>query len=255
MAAEHDDGELGFAVLEGEIDMAGGGGAAVGDFTFDPEVGIGVFDVLTDVADQGSDGPDATLDGWIDGDGGGLSASVGSSGWLGRLDRLTRDWRGFGDDFRGGGGCGGCGIRRKEQTRLRGARSRPTRVKTCQRGRILFPVGHTDLSLASRGGAVVLLTKAVDDPQDETEHDAEQNRRGKGEGDGPAAAPPVEVSREPTDGEIQAVEAEQKQTSDEAQGSDEDEKAGQVIHLVGETTRYPVWRRLLARALPGGTVW
>ncbi len=67
LAAEEDDGKLGFAVFEGEVDVAGGGRAAVGDLTFDPEVGVGGFDLLTDVGDEGADGPDAALGGYFDG--------------------------------------------------------------------------------------------------------------------------------------------------------------------------------------------
>ena len=63
LAAEEHDGELGFAVLESEVDVAGGRGAAVGDLAFDPEVGVVGFDVLADVGDEVADGPDAALRG------------------------------------------------------------------------------------------------------------------------------------------------------------------------------------------------
>ena len=38
LAAEEHDGKLGLAVLEREVDVAGGRGTAVGDFAFDPDV-------------------------------------------------------------------------------------------------------------------------------------------------------------------------------------------------------------------------
>ncbi len=53
LAAEDDDGELGFAVLEGEVEMAGGGESTVGDFTLDPEVGVAGLDLLADFRDEG----------------------------------------------------------------------------------------------------------------------------------------------------------------------------------------------------------
>ena len=40
LAAEENDGELSVSVFQGEVDMAGGGGAVVGDFTFDPDVAV-----------------------------------------------------------------------------------------------------------------------------------------------------------------------------------------------------------------------
>ena len=61
LAAKEDNGELGFAILEREVDVAGGRGAAVGDLALNPEVGVGGFDALADVGDQGADGPDVAL--------------------------------------------------------------------------------------------------------------------------------------------------------------------------------------------------
>ncbi len=61
LTAEEDDGELGFAVLEREVDVAGGGGAAVGDLALDPDVGVGALSVLADVGDEGADGVDAAF--------------------------------------------------------------------------------------------------------------------------------------------------------------------------------------------------
>ena len=52
LAAKEDDGELGVSVLEGEVDVAGGGGTVVGDFAFDPDVAVLLLDELTDLGDQ-----------------------------------------------------------------------------------------------------------------------------------------------------------------------------------------------------------
>ena len=59
LAAKEDDGELGVSVLEGEVDVAGGGGTVVGDFAFDPDVAVLLLDELTDLGDQFADRPDA----------------------------------------------------------------------------------------------------------------------------------------------------------------------------------------------------
>jgi hypothetical protein len=61
LAAEEDDGELRVCVLEGEVEVAGGSGAAVGDLTLDPEIGVSGFDLLPDAADEIGYGPDAAL--------------------------------------------------------------------------------------------------------------------------------------------------------------------------------------------------
>jgi len=63
LAAEEDDGELGFAVLEGEVEVAGGGGAEVGDFALDPDVSVVALDVLADSGDEVADGPNAAFGG------------------------------------------------------------------------------------------------------------------------------------------------------------------------------------------------
>ena len=49
LAAEEDDGKLGVGVLQGEVNVAGGRGAQVGDFALDPNVGVLGFDDLADV--------------------------------------------------------------------------------------------------------------------------------------------------------------------------------------------------------------
>ncbi len=58
LAKEH-GGQLRFAILECEVDVAGGGGAEVGDFAFDPEVAVLALDVEAYFADQLADVPDA----------------------------------------------------------------------------------------------------------------------------------------------------------------------------------------------------
>ena len=50
-AAEEDDGELGIAVLQGEVTVAAGGGTPVGDFTFDGDVAVGPLNEGADAAD------------------------------------------------------------------------------------------------------------------------------------------------------------------------------------------------------------
>jgi len=55
-AAEEDDGELGFAVLEGEVTVAAGGGTPVGDFAFDGDVAVGSLDEGADAANELADG-------------------------------------------------------------------------------------------------------------------------------------------------------------------------------------------------------
>jgi hypothetical protein len=74
LTAEEDDRELGFAVLEGEVNVTGGRGAAVGDLALDPKVREGGLDVLADVGDECPDGPDAAL-----------CAEGGRGRWLGFL--------------------------------------------------------------------------------------------------------------------------------------------------------------------------
>ncbi len=56
LAAEEDDGELGVAVLEGEVAVAAGGGTPVGDFAFDGDAAVGALDEGADAADELGDG-------------------------------------------------------------------------------------------------------------------------------------------------------------------------------------------------------
>ena len=61
--AEEHHGKLGVAVFEREVDVAGGRGAEVGDFAFDPEVAVLALDVETHFADEVADFPDAARNG------------------------------------------------------------------------------------------------------------------------------------------------------------------------------------------------
>jgi len=54
-----DDGQLRVGILEGEVDVAGGRGAVVGDFALDPDVAELQFDAFADLADQFAHRPDA----------------------------------------------------------------------------------------------------------------------------------------------------------------------------------------------------
>jgi len=63
LAAEEDDGELRLAILKREVDVAGGGWAAGGDFALDPEVGVAELDALADIGNEGADAPDAAFGG------------------------------------------------------------------------------------------------------------------------------------------------------------------------------------------------
>src|SRR5579864_324250 len=58
---EHDHSDLGVAVFQGEVEVSGVGGAKVGNFSYDPGVGIFTLDVSTDSGDQVADLPDATV--------------------------------------------------------------------------------------------------------------------------------------------------------------------------------------------------
>ncbi len=63
LAAEEDDGELCFRVLESEIAVAAGRGTPVGDFAFDGDVAVGALDEVADVADELAHGKDVVLRG------------------------------------------------------------------------------------------------------------------------------------------------------------------------------------------------
>ena len=61
LAAEENDGKLSVAILEGEVDVSRGCRTAVGDLTFDPQVGIFGLDLLADIVDQRANAPDGAL--------------------------------------------------------------------------------------------------------------------------------------------------------------------------------------------------
>jgi len=59
LAAEEDNGELCVGVFEGEVEVAGGGGAVVRDLAFNPDVAVLLLDEFADLGDQLADRPDA----------------------------------------------------------------------------------------------------------------------------------------------------------------------------------------------------
>jgi hypothetical protein len=61
LAAEEDDGELGCAVLEGEVAVAAGGGSPVGDLAVHRDVAIAALDEGAEVGCELGDGVDAVL--------------------------------------------------------------------------------------------------------------------------------------------------------------------------------------------------
>jgi len=63
LLAEKDGGKLCVAVFEREVDVAGGRGTQVGDFSFDPEVAVFAFNVKANFAYEFADFPDVTGDG------------------------------------------------------------------------------------------------------------------------------------------------------------------------------------------------
>ena len=56
---EEHHGELPMLILQREIEVSGGSAAQIGDFAFDPAVGIGSLDVAADLCDEFPDSPDA----------------------------------------------------------------------------------------------------------------------------------------------------------------------------------------------------
>jgi hypothetical protein len=63
LATEEHDWKLGVTVLEGEVDVAGGSGAAVGYLALDPDVLVFLLDLLTNAGNEVADAPNATLGG------------------------------------------------------------------------------------------------------------------------------------------------------------------------------------------------
>ena len=98
LAAEEDDGELGVAVLEGEVAVAAGGGTPVRDFAFHGDAAVGALDEGADAADELGDGQHV------------LRGRRGCFAWrllCGR--REFRCGRGEGVEEGGGGGALGAG--------------------------------------------------------------------------------------------------------------------------------------------------
>ena len=63
LLAEQDRRQLRLAIFEREVDVAGGRGAQVGDFAFDPEVAVLALDMQADFADKVADLPDLARNG------------------------------------------------------------------------------------------------------------------------------------------------------------------------------------------------
>jgi hypothetical protein len=63
LAAEENDGKLGVTVLEGEVNVAGRGGAAVGYLALDPDVLVFLLDLLTNAGNEIADAPYVALGG------------------------------------------------------------------------------------------------------------------------------------------------------------------------------------------------
>jgi hypothetical protein len=60
--------QLSIAILEGEVDVTGRGGAEIGNFAFDPEVAVFALDVDAHLTDQIADLPDAARHGRLEGE-------------------------------------------------------------------------------------------------------------------------------------------------------------------------------------------
>jgi hypothetical protein len=73
----------------------------------------------------------------------------------------------------------------------------------------------------------------ADDPEEQAEDDAEEDRGGEGKGDGPASASPGEVAGEAPEGEMEAGEGEHDQTGDYEQSAEKDESSTEVGHTWG----------------------
>lgn len=83
LAAEEHDGKLGLAVLQREINVAGGRGTAVRNLAFDPDVLVLAFELLADAGDQVADGPDAAFLGPRRRGRSRLSGESSAASWLG----------------------------------------------------------------------------------------------------------------------------------------------------------------------------
>jgi len=93
LATEENGGELGVAVFECEISVPGGGGAVVGDFALEPEIGVFALDGFADIAYEFADGPDAALGrDWRGFGGFEGEAELTGLGGRGHLEKSTRRW-------------------------------------------------------------------------------------------------------------------------------------------------------------------
>lgn len=79
-------------------------------------------------------------------------------------------------------------------------------------------------------GDKTLVAEAVDEPEEQAEEDAEQDRGCEGDGDRPVAAAPGEVSGEMAEGEIEASESEDKEADDDEGETEKDEDAAEIGH-------------------------
>jgi hypothetical protein len=75
-----------------------------------------------------------------------------------------------------------------------------------------------------------LVAEAVDDPEEEAEENTEQDAGREGEGDGPVAAAPGEVSGETAERKMEARKAEDEKAGDDEGETEEDEDAAEVGH-------------------------
>jgi hypothetical protein len=110
LAAEKNDGELGVAVFEGEVEVAGGSEATVGNLAFDEKAGVGGLDLVADVGYELVDRPDAARK-WIGGCGlwskGLLRLGVGLRGKEVQIGGFCRGRLAFGAAL-GGSQAGQC---------------------------------------------------------------------------------------------------------------------------------------------------
>jgi hypothetical protein len=58
LPSEKNDGKLTLLILQREVNVPGGSAAQIGDFAFDPAVGIYSLDVASDLDKKGTDSPD-----------------------------------------------------------------------------------------------------------------------------------------------------------------------------------------------------
>ncbi len=144
LAAEEDDGELGFRVLEGEVAVATGGRSPIGDFAFDDDVAVSALDEIADMADEladaeyflrGSFAGDSFRCGWQDLSFGGGGSAEGAGLFCEDVGGGDVGWRV--EEGWGGG--------------LRGARRGTLGVGAAEVGEAGDVVGHRRTILVLRG--------------------------------------------------------------------------------------------------------